>query len=80
MSLFTVVYEFLCSNCKFVNSEKRTFEAPNAGQASHMLSEVEVPCRNCSRSATNTSLAKTIVFTADAQEEATSTNPAVPRT
>ena len=80
MSLFTVVYEFLCSNCKLVNSGKQVFEATDAEQASHMLSAVELPCRNCVRSVTGQTIAKTFVFAADAQDEVESTNPAVPRT
>ncbi len=80
MSLFTVVYEYLCANCKFVNSGKRMFDAPDAQQASHLLSTIEVPCRNCDHSVTSKSRAKTFVFAADAHELRESTTSAVPRT
>lgn len=80
MSLYTVVYEYLCSNCKFVNSGKRTFEASDAQEASRLLSTIEVPCRCCDRSVASKSIAKTFVFAADAQEVPDSTNPEVPRT
>jgi hypothetical protein len=81
MSKFTVVYQFLCSNCKFVNSGKRVIEAGDAMKASQTLATGEVPCRNCHKATTNQSLAKTIVFQPTEEELGeSSTGPAVPRT
>jgi len=78
---FTVVYQFLCPNCKFINSGKKTVQADDAEQASHALATAGVTCRNCHQSVTCEVEAQTVVFTSTDQELADSgIGPAAPRT
>jgi hypothetical protein len=81
MTSFTVVYQFICSNCRFVNSGKKTVQAEDAEQASHIVGRTELPCRNCHLTAKSETMAQTLVFPATDQElPEFGTGPAVPRT
>jgi len=81
MNSFTVVYQFLCANCRYVNTGKRVIRAEDAEKASHVLASIELPCRNCHETTTSESSAKTIVFQPTDEELAeSSTGPATPRT
>lgn len=81
MSAFTVVYQFICSNCKFVNSGKKTLNADDAADASHIIGRAGLPCRNCHRTVKSHTMAQTKVFAATDQELSDSViKPAVPLT
>jgi hypothetical protein len=81
MNSFTVVYHFLCSNCKHIAVGKKVFQANSAEEASHLLSTIELPCRVCHRSVTTEAVATTSVLESTDQELAeSSTDPDVPRT
>lgn len=81
MSAFTVVYQFLCPNCNHIGVGKFVFHANDAGEASHMLSAIDVPCRVCHQTVMVEASAKTLVFTATDQDlSGSGTGPADPRT
>jgi len=81
MSAFAVVYQFVCPNCNHIGVGKFAFHATDAGEASHMLSTVDVPCHVCHRTVKVAASAKTLVFAATDQDLVDSgTGPAVPRT
>jgi hypothetical protein len=79
MIYFTVVYQFLCPNCKYLNEGKRTFYAIDQEQASHMLPKVLLPCTVCDGSVTAGTIAETFVVAANDQE-VLEIGPAAPRT
>jgi len=81
MSYFTIIYRFLCMNCKHINAGKRVIEAESAELASHSLANIELPCPVCHQTVRIEAEAHTWVVPASDQElSEAGLGPAVPRT
>ena len=81
MTLYTVLYQFLCPNCNYLMVGKMEIEAVNAEEASHGLSNKILPCRVCHQTVTTTAVANTYVYPNDvADASPLTTGPLVPLT
>jgi hypothetical protein len=68
LEVFTVIYNFMCPDCKRINIGKKLYRAASAEAASHRMSSSVFRCIECSPKSDLRSGAKTYVYLADAAD------------